>query len=841
MHNMNDLIGQKIMVRRSKRRGIIAEVSSNQITVDFHGDLVKYAFPASFGSTLILEDERLRSGMEESAGEAAFAQFQKKYQDALIHELSFLKKNGGRRYKAIDGERILIKNDVYIYSFDTDTEFHFPDGTVIKVLWNDAWIPAYVLSCEEFTLVFQINEDLGARITSIEFTSEPWQLMEALIERINEIKPSESSLAYMLACTGNARIDEFGRIRLGQDYALKSACDQPITFIWGPPGTGKTTTLARICLEELSKGKRVLMLSYSNVSVDGALLKVADMSDYPAGTVIRYGYPRMKELLESQELTSYAYALSKRPDLSSRYSELIEQKKKLKKKSLRRTEINKELNSIRSKLLESEKELVQKASFIATTVSKAVVDKAIYLQKFDMVIFDEASMSYVPQVVFASSLARDHFCCLGDFRQLPAIVQNPEDVFLKNDIFEYTGITSAVEHHYGHEWLVMLNEQYRMHPDIAAFVSEKMYGGRLVTSPQIIEHRYTISECAPFKGESMGIVDLSNTYSVCIRTSDQSRINLMSAMISMRVAELLLTDNSVGIITPYSAQSRLILAMIRDLQEFDEKYKSLTCATVHQFQGSEKPVIIYDAVDCFRMAFPGVLLTSKKNDTADRLFNVALTRAQGKFILISNTDYMFRKNIAKDLMFTKALKTISSQVGGEQLFEDIGTPDGFNSDVFLGDRDEVDSWERYLSDIRNAKTEVLIDIPGQIDNDIDALEDFKDVIEEVDKQGIRVSIRRSDDVTLPSFMKKYSYIHGYVTNPLTIIDQKVIWYGEPLSAADFISEGAGIMTKYFPCLRFEGKHTARMLKAIFEISLQQGEMNHGQSGKNDHSGTGKTG
>lgn len=817
---MSELIGQKVMMRSSKKRGIIVDINtaSGCMTVDFHGELKTFAYPAALGSTIILENQKLRNETKEMGAEAAFAQFQKKYSGAIIGEISYLRKTGGKRYRAIDGECISIRNGVYVYSFDTDTELHFPDGTVIKLAWNEGWVPAYVLSCEEFTLVFQTHENLGDKVNSIEFTSEPWQLMESLIDRIKEIKVPESPIAYMLACTGKNRINEFGRINLGQSYALRRASEEPITFIWGPPGTGKTTTLARIALEELSKGKRVLMLSYSNVSVDGALLKVADMSDYPAGKIIRYGYPRVKELLDSKTLTSYSYVLNKRPQLAEQYRELIERKKKLRRNDIKRTEINKELNAIRSRLLDYEKELVGEAAFVATTVSKAVVDKAIYQQKFDMVIFDEASMAYVPQIVFAAGLAKEHFCCLGDFRQLPAIVQNPEDAFLKKDIFEYTGITYAVENDYGHEWLVMLNEQFRMHPDIADFVSEHMYGGRLDSSPRITEHRQRIADCAPLNGEAMGIVDLSLTYSVCIRTNDQSRINLMSAMMCVRLAELLLPQFSVGIITPYSAQSRLILAMIRDLQEVDEKYKAVSCATVHQFQGSEKPVIIYDAVDCFRMAFPGVLLTSKKDNAANRLFNVALTRAQGKFLLVANLDYMFRKNISKDLMFTKALRSIDERIEGEQIYESLGTAEDETTDMFLGDRDEVDSWERYLKDIENAEGYVFMDVPGKIDKDLNALEELRAAVEGAHRRGVKVKIRYAEGLTLPDFMKKYAVPHGYVTNPITIVDQKVVWFGEPISAADFISEGAEIRTEYFPCMRFDGKHTARMLKAIFEFS-----------------------
>ena len=444
------------------------------------------------------------------------------------------------------------------------------------------------------------------------------------------------------------------------------------------------------------------------------------------------------------------------------------------------------------------------------------------MQKFDLVIFDEASMAYIPQVVFAASLAKEHFCCLGDFRQLPAIVQNPADSMLKKDIFEHAGISFAVENGYGHEWLVMLNYQYRMHPEIAKFVSKNIYGNLLQSADSIYESRQMIADLAPMAKEPMSLVDLSFTYSVCVKTMDGSRINLMSAMMCVKIAEMFAGEYDVGIITPYSAQSRLILAMIRDLQERDERFKTVKCATVHQFQGSEKPIIIYDAVDCFRMPFPGTLLTSKRNDTANRLFNVAMSRAEGKFILVANKDYLFRKNISKDLMFTKALEYMNNLglcIGGEDIFNQFGTLEKEKAEMFLGDRDEVDSWERYLEDIEGAAETIVIDMPGVIDDDEDAIAELTEVLDNAKKQKVKICIRIDENVSLPKALKQYQEIGTYVTTPMTIIDKKIIWFGEPLSSADFTTEGNIIETQYFPCFRFEGKHTARMIKAIFEMPI----------------------
>lgn len=189
-------------------------------------------------------------------------------------------------------------------------------------------------------------------------------------------------------------------------------------------------------------------------------------------------------------------------------------------------------------------------------------------------------------------------------------------------------------------WVVMLNEQFRMHPDIAKHVGKNMYGDRIVTSDKIVADRLEMAMSEPIPEEAMGLIDLSYMYSVCIRTMDGSHLNLMSALLSVRMAEQIVGNYNVAIITPYNAQSRLILAMLRDIQDVDERFYGITTATVHQFQGSEKPIVIYDVVDCFRQKYPGNLLTSAKNNTANRLFNVALTRAQGKFILVTNRDYL---------------------------------------------------------------------------------------------------------------------------------------------------------------------------------------------------------
>lgn len=478
----------------------------------------------------------------------------------------------------------------------------------------------------------------------------------------------------------------------------------------------------------------------------------------------------------------------------------------------------KKLNAIRNILLEQEKKLIHEAAFVATTVSKATVDRAVYMQRFDVVIFDEASMAYVPQIIFSASLAKKYFVCLGDFCQLPAIVQNDTDDRLSRDIFEYTGITSAVENNQGHEWLVMLDLQYRMHQDIANFVSEQMYQGRLKTSERILESREEISELRPCPGAAMAMIDLSGMYSVCTRTMDGSRINIMSALMCLRLAEKDISQFEVGIITPYSAQSRLILSMIRDMQEKDERWSKVSCATVHQFQGSEKPVIIYDAVDCYRMKYPGTLLTSRKNNTANRLFNVAVTRAKGKFILVANRDYFLRKKISPKLMFTKSMAQIQRAgdiLDGDQILHELIPDKTEETAVLVGERET--SWNFFAQDLENAKSRVYIDVPDVIADNDDAMDQLIQILAKKKKEGLNIVIRVPEEIDLLEELQGYIKNYSYVTNPVTLIDGKIVWFGQPLYAADFISGENILNTQFFPCVRFEGTHTARSIQSFLAI------------------------
>ena len=65
--------------------------------------------------------------------------------------------------------------------------------------------------------------------------------------------------------------------RPAQNKAIRSALTNDVTYIWGPPGTGKTTVIGQIIDELYKHDRSVLLVSHTNTAVDGAIKK-ADKS-----------------------------------------------------------------------------------------------------------------------------------------------------------------------------------------------------------------------------------------------------------------------------------------------------------------------------------------------------------------------------------------------------------------------------------------------------------------------------------------------------------------------------------------------------------------------------------
>ena len=85
-------------------------------------------------------------------------------------------------------------------------------------------------------------------------------------------------------------------------------------------------------------------------------------------------------------------------------------------KSKEYDEVEHKIKEIRGEIRKEERKYVERAQVIGTTISRATIDPMFEKRQFDLVMFDEVSMAYVPQVIAAAALAKEKFMCVGDFR-----------------------------------------------------------------------------------------------------------------------------------------------------------------------------------------------------------------------------------------------------------------------------------------------------------------------------------------------------------------------------------------------------------------------------------------
>jgi hypothetical protein len=302
-----------------------------------------------------------------------------------------------------------------------------------------------------------------------------------------------------------------------------------------------------------------------------------------------------------------------------------------------------ELDALRAQLEQHEIGLLRDARLVGCTLSKATIAAEVHGRRFDTVLLDEASMAYIPHGLMAAGLARRAIGVFGDFRQLAPISQGgtPHTKrWLERDLFDFAGIVGRIDADQADPRLILLAEQYRMHPAIARIPNRLFYGGRLQDSPGLALATQSIVDAWPIPGTALlAYATAAVPARSMAETESHSRYNLLSALISVETAFASQQHgHPLGIVTPYNAQARLIHRLVRALPWSDGNVPSV--ATVHRFQGSERDLILFDLVDTAPMK-PGRLFTND-DDGAARLVNVAVSRARGKFILLGELGYVQR-------------------------------------------------------------------------------------------------------------------------------------------------------------------------------------------------------
>ena len=801
-------------------------------TIDIVGLLIKTMDNGAKSTNTIMADGSSISATNEQP--AYTSSDIKEYSDALRREIHYLKQGKGKKYKIVNGNK-LVKSDkgIYTYLFEMETELHLPDDAPVVVeAAGGLRAVGSVLSCEDFQILLLLDRDLNDKVSSAYLMVEPWKLLEALDKKMNSLNPNINKLAIKIMEEGPdlSTDTDIANVPKGQPAVEHKLETDDIVTVWGPPGTGKTYTMAKIANSYIAQGKSVLIVSHSNVSVDGVIKQVVKMlgtdkqSILEDGKILRFGYVRDDELSQNPYATSFNYALSKCDSYARQLEHLMAKRDELRAKNQMKS---KEYDEVEHKIKEirgEKRKYVERAQVIGTTISRATIDPIFEERQFDLVMFDEVSMAYVPQVIAAAALAKEKFMCVGDFRQLAPISQSPDSRVLQVDIFSYLQIVDGKGNMYWHPWLVMLNEQRRMAPAISEFPSKFIYNRLLKDNAEVINGKKKrdndlVIKSAPLPGDALNLIDLAGTYCAADKNTDGSRFNILSAVISFSTAVKAEQNHikTVGIITPYAAQVRLIRAMLKDY--YTKGTTNVSCATVHQFQGSESDVIVFDAVESYPKSAVGYLMGKEPNQVA-RLINVAITRGKGKVITVANA--RFWENVFKGTnhIFYKLLQHIKN--GKHHVIDNHdktlkpyieSVNPGRMINIFMNEQDAISMFEQ---DMKKAKWQTVVSLPsGELR---ETEHQVFEIFDEADSRGVDIKMKSNDYAKLPEQWKAYCVGTENATFPLIIIDDEVVWYGLPTAKWKFqVDKTTSMITVVHSMVRIKGKNTVEMIKALTDI------------------------
>ncbi len=449
-------------------------------------------------------------------------------------------------------------------------------------------------------------------------------------------------------------------------------------LVHGPPGTGKTRTIAEFVKEVTKKGQRVLITAHTNVAVDNALEKIMESQAVPFQQIKRIGSVT-KVLPSIQNITVHKGA---EDYVSELYSALYE---------------SRVLGATLSRL----------GLFVESLEEHG-------LPSFDYVIIDEASMASVPLTLMGLLFGK-RFLLVGDHHQLGPIitVSGYEDVI-------YSAFEILIEK-YPHR-SILLPVQYRSHPKIVKFISMAFYHGKLVPHASnqsktwpIPPGQYTFPwmKLAFSPAHPMVWIDTNQmSKEGWLRTRRRvSGYNQYDAALILKMFDYIFPriraasspseeGLSIAIITPFRAQSILLQKVL--LARYQTQLNRFTfmdisdVKTVEASQGREFDLVIYNTV---RSKFSE---SSKDSDQTPRSLgnwrrlNVALSRAKRKVIIVGSTVIAHPQKLR---YFAQLLDYIKEQQGLYR-FEDHPQ---VKKKTFQKTRDEFNFvrkiWQQYLDTV----------------------------------------------------------------------------------------------------------------------------------------------
>ncbi|KAK3577503.1 hypothetical protein CHS0354_026457 [Potamilus streckersoni] len=465
------------------------------------------------------------------------------------------------------------------------------------------------------------------------------------------------------------------------DRSLVSA----FSLIQGPPGSGKSHTAIKLVYlfskinSKINQGEQVLFCGPSNKSVDNVARWTKELEECPK--IVRlYGrsiealdYPIPGAEFTSKRSMRYLKSDENLHDITVHHlirkigKPFAEQIREFDRRFRNENYIPhfEEVSKYMSLISKATVEELQQYEVIMCTTGVATSPKLLKGTNIYQLIIDEAGMCTEPHCM-APIIANNvkQVILIGDHKQLRPIIKckSAATLGMSKSLFERYAEDLKDTNYRKNVKYSFLNMQYRMHPNLCQFPSNKFYNGELQTSPEVFKRE---KENAPLKfwpvpQKPIILCHVEGSEEILTVSTEEgnekSRSNLeefkqvvkiFKYMVEVEMVEV----RDINVISQYNAQCH---ALRKALDK--ENYKDFNVNTVVASQGGEWDYVIFSTVRSLSVhqiePFPTLGWCTKNLGfiTDHHQINVALTRARRGLIIVGNKTLLMCDEVWRSLV-----------------------------------------------------------------------------------------------------------------------------------------------------------------------------------------------
>ncbi len=496
------------------------------------------------------------------------------------------------------------------------------NGRVFLSTRSLSHIPPEVISAERWAFQpFDFSEALLA--ASKAYDSRGPRVREAL-DRVRGIIPDDGA---------------------GASPGPEDLWEKPWALLWGPPGTGKTETVARLLAQAIQRNpkERILAVAPTNRAADTLALRVARMLSKAGALhapdttcrIFRGGIGVGPELTNAFPAVLQDSRYQKQAARIEYMEDRVRREYHEGASPSRLATVKAELRKVRDGLTDETLFVAREghATLMVLTVHRALrlVSELEGAERFDRLVVDEAGMVSRAAVGLLAPMARKVLLG-GDPKQIGPVsralegVERPVQTWMRSSPLSHLeDAKAAVESSH----VLLLRTQHRMHPQIGSVVSHFSYAGMLEVGEGPRTRQPKTVDVYPAARACWVVLDEAtrDARRVCHERGESGRgyrRPFSAELLVTLAAPALKAGLKVLAVTPYRAQAGLLRALAQQKGWSESRFQA---STIHRQQGTEYDVVIVDTVAAGR-PFPPSELTP--------MLNVAASRAREYLFVLSS-------------------------------------------------------------------------------------------------------------------------------------------------------------------------------------------------------------